>query len=96
VGIVTQEEIRILAASPELLPVTTASDLMRTPVTVRHDEDVSLAMEAMLRHGLRELPVIGTDGRLFGIVDDKAIVSAYQRRSDAPPAREERAPRRAN
>ncbi len=66
-GIVTQEEIRILAASPELLPVTTASDLMRPPVTVRHDEDVSVAMEAMLRHGLRELPVIGTDGRLFGI-----------------------------
>jgi CIC family chloride channel protein len=84
VGIVTQEEIRILAASSELVPVTTASDLMRAPVTVRHDEDVSAAMEVMLLHGLRELPVISADGRLFGLVDDKAIVSAYQRRSDAP------------
>jgi CIC family chloride channel protein len=91
VGIVTQEEIRILAASSELLPITTASDLMRAPVTVRHDEDVSVAMEAMLRHGLRELPVISADGRLFGVVDDKAIVSAYQRRSDAAAAVQKRA-----
>jgi CIC family chloride channel protein len=96
VGVVTQEEIRILAASPELLPVTTASDLMRPPVTVRHDEDVSVAMEAMLRCGLRELPVVGADGRLVGVVDDKAIVSAYQRRSDTPSLHEEKGSRRAN
>ena len=79
-GIVTQEEIRILAGSPELMHVATASDLMRAAVTIRHGDEVALAMERMLASGLRELPVVDATGRLLGIVDDKAIVMAHQRR----------------
>lgn len=79
-GVVTQEELRILEASPELRPVTTASDMMRAAVTIRHGDEVTLAMERMLANGLRELPVLDGTGRLLGLVDDKAIVKAHQRR----------------
>jgi len=54
-------------------------------VTIRRGDDVSLAMEKMLASGLRELPVLDATGRLLGIVDDRAIVMALQRRP--PPNR---------
>ena len=79
VGIVTSEELAILHESPELLPVTTASDLMRPPISVSPSDDLRTAVETMLTHGLRELPVTDGEGHLVGLVDDKSIASAYQR-----------------
>ncbi len=89
-GIVTQDELSVLASSSELVPVTTASDLMREPVAVRADDDLALAVELMLIHGLRELPVTDMAGRLLGSVDDHTITKAYQRRpppTTSPPPR---------
>jgi CIC family chloride channel protein len=77
-GVVTLEELVILKASPELLPVTTASDLMRMPVSVRADEDISTAIERMLANGLRELPVTDAEGRFLGLIDDQDVARAYQ------------------
>jgi CBS domain-containing protein len=83
-GVVTPEELAILEASPELLPVTTASDLMRTAVPVRADDDISTAIEKMLANGLRELPVTDSGGCLLGMIDDKDVAKAYQPRRASP------------
>jgi len=80
IGIVTQEDLGLLGSSPELRPITTASDLMREPVAVRGGDGLGLAIEKMLTNGLRELPVVDDEGRLLGYVDDQSIAEAYQRR----------------
>jgi CIC family chloride channel protein len=78
-GIVTDEELGILRAAPELMPVATASDLMRPPVTICDEDTVVLAMERMLAHALKSLPVVDRTGRLVGLVDDVAILAAPAR-----------------
>jgi CIC family chloride channel protein len=83
VGVITREEMALLEESDELLPVTTASDLMRPAATVRADDDLAVVIERMLTSGLRELPVVDGDGRLVGYVDDRTVAQAYQR--PAPP-----------
>ena len=84
IGIITQDEIALLEGASELIPVTTASDLMRPPVTVRSDDDLALVIERMLTSGLRELPVTDAEGVLLGYVDDQTVIQAYQRRAPAP------------
>lgn len=86
-GVVTQDEITILNDSPELSPLVTAADLMRTAVPVQSDDDASTVIAKMLDSGLRELPVTDQAGRLLGLIDDKTVARAYQARtatSEAP------------
>jgi CIC family chloride channel protein len=78
-GVVTRDEIALLEASSELVPVTTASDLMRPAVTVRAEDDLALVIERMLANGLRELPVVDAGDHLIGQVDDQTVAQAYQR-----------------
>jgi CIC family chloride channel protein len=87
-GLITHEEIAMLETSTELVALTTASDLMRPPVTVRADDDLALVIERMLASGLRELPVTDAGGHLLGYVDDQTVVQAYQQRALAPRAAE--------
>jgi chloride channel protein, CIC family len=83
-GVVGSEELAILASSPELAPVTTASDLMRPAISVRTDDDVGTAVEKMLRCGVRELPVTDAGGRLLGLIDDNDVSNAYRRDGKSP------------
>jgi CIC family chloride channel protein len=78
-GIVTPDELALLAGSSELVPLTTAFDLMREPVSVQADAELGVAIETMLSSGLRELPVVDAAGRVLGCVDDRSISHAYQR-----------------
>ncbi len=60
-GVVTSEELAILESEPELHAVANALDLMRDPVFVRVNDDLGTALEIMLHHGIREVPVVGRD-----------------------------------
>jgi CBS domain-containing protein len=80
-GIVTHDELLALRSAPELVPLTTASDLMRTPVFVRGDDDLAHVIDQMLTSGLRELPVVDHEGRLLGCVDDQSVAHAHQRKA---------------
>jgi CIC family chloride channel protein len=82
-GIVTPDELAILTSSEELLPLATASDLMRAPISVRADDHLGVVVERMLASGLREIPVLDDGGRLLGCVDDQTLATAYQ--GHAPP-----------
>lgn len=76
-GIVTPDDLALLGASSELVPLTTASDLMREPVSVAASDELGVVLEKMLNSGLRELPVVDAGNRLLGCVDDRAITRAY-------------------
>jgi CBS domain-containing membrane protein len=58
---------------------TTASAAMTQPVvTVSQNEGFIEIMEAFHRHNGRSMPVVGTDGRLLGLLLRKDIITACQ------------------
>ncbi len=85
VGIITQEELRILADEPELLPLTNASDLMRAAVTCTVRDSLRSALERMRLERIRELPVVNDDERVIGFVDEGALAHLYLASSPAAP-----------
>ena len=70
IGIVTDRDIVIEVIAEGVSPNDlVVEDLMSTPVaTVGEDCGVYEALQAMRRHGVRRLPVVGRSGDLLGIV----------------------------
>jgi CIC family chloride channel protein len=79
VGIITPDEMAILASEPELLPLVNAADLMRPTVSVELDDDLGSALQAMISSGLPQLPVTDRDGRCVGFITEADIARAYAR-----------------
>jgi CIC family chloride channel protein len=79
VGIITAEDLTVLGSEPELIPLTTASDLMRSPTSVHPEDDVRSALDAMVALRAREVPVTDHDGHFLGFVDEATIAHAYLR-----------------
>ncbi len=77
IGVITNEELRILAASPELALIVNASDLMRPPVGVLQNDPLRKAFETMRAEGIRELPVLDRDDRVVGFIDEGSLAHAY-------------------
>lgn len=58
----------------------TAGDLMTMPaITIRPEKSVAEAARLMHRRHLKRLPVVGSDGRLIGIVSRVDLLGAYDR-----------------
>jgi CIC family chloride channel protein len=93
VGIITAEDLTVLVSEPELIPLTTASDIMRTPTSVHPEDDARSALDAMLAMGAREVSVTDHDGHFLGFVNEATIAHAYLRihrrgnGSERPPER---------
>jgi CIC family chloride channel protein len=81
VGIVTDEELDLLASEPEIEQLVNAQDVMRPPVGLRRGEDLRMALETMLAQGIRRLPVLDDDQRVTGLLDEAAIARVYLRRN---------------
>ncbi|MGD0525562.1 MAG: chloride channel protein [Polyangiaceae bacterium] len=79
IGIITPDEVAILASEPELLPLVNAADLMRAPVSVDVDDDLGFALQTMISNGLSQLPITDRDGRCVGFVTEADIAKAYLR-----------------
>jgi CIC family chloride channel protein len=79
VGIITAEDLAVLASEPTLVVLTTASDIMRPPVSVHPDDNLRAALDAMVTIGAREVPVTEGDGRFAGFVDEATVARAYLR-----------------
>jgi CIC family chloride channel protein len=86
-GVVTAEELAVLESEPELRDVVNALDLMRGPVFVRPDDDLRAAVEVMLHHGIREVPVVDDSKRLISLLDEKSVARAYVRKPLSMPPR---------
>jgi CBS domain-containing protein len=71
VGILTDRDIVVsaVAQSHDRLDSLRVSDIMTTNVqSVRHVETAETALKKMAAHGIRRLPVLGTDGQVEGII----------------------------
>jgi len=75
VGIVTDRDIVVRAIAkgkdPTGMPASAIST--RELVTVRPDDDLSDALELMVRHQVRRLAVMGDDERLVGMVSQADV-----------------------
>ena len=80
VGFITSEDLLVLASEPDLELVVNAADIMHPPVSVVHRDDLRRALEVMLAHELRRLPVVDHMGKIEGFVDEAAIARVYLRR----------------
>jgi len=70
IGILTDRDIVVEVLANGLDPSTTlVKSLLRTPVVIAHEhEDAAEALERMRSHGIRRLPIVGSGGRLVGII----------------------------
>ena len=70
IGIVTDRDIVIAVVAADVKPESlTVRDVMSEELQLlRDDDDVFEAVEKMSDHGVRRLPVVAADGRLFGMV----------------------------
>lgn len=56
----------------------TAADLMNTPaMTVTMDTSIARAARVMALHGIKRLPVVGTDGALVGIISRADVMGVF-------------------
>jgi CIC family chloride channel protein len=76
-GLVTADSLRVLAADREGTTWALAADLMIPPVTVTPEDDLRRAAERLVGNGLREIPVLGSDGRIVGFIDEAEIARVY-------------------
>jgi CBS domain-containing protein len=71
VGILTDRDIVVsaVAQTPDKLSTLLVGDLMsRNLITARATDAVEAALRKMHEHGVRRLPIVGSDGRLEGVL----------------------------
>ncbi len=76
-GFVTMDSLRIVAAEPELAPMTIAADAMLPAVSLRPHDTLRGAAEAFVAHGVREIPVLDEEGKIAGFIDEADIGRSY-------------------
>jgi CIC family chloride channel protein len=86
VGVVTTDVLRTAAVEPEAVSFAIAEDIMAAPVALTADDDLHVALEVMLAHGMRELLVVDAGGRVVGVVDEAEITAAYLAATAKSPA----------
>jgi CIC family chloride channel protein len=77
IGLVTSEDLAVLESEPALSGLVTASDIMRPPVSVNTNDTLLTALDLMRAERLPELPVVDSDGRILGFIDEGTIANAY-------------------
>ena len=81
-GILTDNDLRSRVVARGLSPETPVREVLTTPViTARSDQTVAEVMLAMLRHGVRHVPVLSLGDEVVGVVTDVDLLAAQARRS---------------
>ena len=80
VGIVTERDL-VRAMADGIDPQEAAAEVVMStdPATVDPDDDVSIVAAKMMRLGVRHFPVIGEDGKPFGLVSARDLVRGLDR-----------------
>ncbi len=79
VGIITLDDVTMLAAEPDLGGLVRATDVMRPAVALGQHELATRALELMLAMGVRELPVIDAEQHVIGFIDEAKIAREFMR-----------------
>ena len=73
IGVVKVDALRGLSATDP----KTAADLLQPPVMVNPEDNLRTAAERLMRHGLRELPVVTKQGEVVGFLDEDHVMKRY-------------------
>ena len=80
IGMVTDRDIVVAVVGRGIDKVASvdARDVVAREVVTAHDgEDVTLALERMLQHGVRRLPVVDAHGALVGILSTDDVIAEF-------------------
>ncbi|MEZ4366187.1 MAG: chloride channel protein [Kofleriaceae bacterium] len=91
VGLLTLDDLTLLAAESNLQGLVCALDIMRPPASLQPSALISAALELMATASVRELPVVDDERRLVGLLDEAAIAREYLRAHAAERERQRRA-----
>jgi CBS domain-containing protein len=82
VGIVTERDITVRVVAAGLVPKETkVADVMSSDVfSCRPDDDAAAVAKEMYERKVRQVPVVGEDGKLVGLV----TLTALRQRGDRP------------
>lgn len=79
VGLVASAGLNVLSAEHADTSWALAADIMQPAVWVHPDDDLRTATERLLGNGLRELPVVDSELRIIGFVDEAEVSKVYIR-----------------
>jgi CIC family chloride channel protein len=77
-GVINAEVLRTIAADPDLRGVAIAHDLMQPLLMLRETDDLQMALDMILTHGVRELVVVDANHHVIGFLDEAEIARAYR------------------
>jgi len=77
VGIITNEEVRWMMRDSDANLIINAFDLMRPAITLRLDDSLRTAFEALLNNSVREACVVNDEGCVIGLIDETDIARTY-------------------
>ena len=77
IGMITPELLRLMAGDDDIAAFAVAHDPIQTAVHVKPEDDLRVASERMIAHGLRELMVINEEGTIAGFIDEAYIGQQY-------------------
>ena len=87
-GVISDRDVlRALSRTPDWNMKSVSEIMTRDSVTTTPDSAISAAVRIMLEKRINCLPVIGTDGRVCGILTSTDLLKAYeqlQRRFEEP------------
>lgn len=83
-GVITVDDLSLLSSEPKLILLTNAVDLMRPPFSIHPQDSLRTALEVMVTHGVREVPVTDEGGHLLGLIDEAAFAIAYMHIRSTP------------
>ncbi len=77
VGLVTTNALRVLSAELPDTRWTVVADLLQRPISVTAEDDLRSATEAMLANDLRAVPIVSSDNRVIGMLDEGDVAEVY-------------------
>jgi CIC family chloride channel protein len=76
-GMITGDQVRLIASHREVEAWTIAADIMQAPVVVRDSADLRRAAEVLIVSGLRELLVTDVSGAIVGLLDEHDVSRTF-------------------
>jgi chloride channel protein, CIC family len=77
IGLITREDLQLVARQTDLSGLISALDIMRPAVLLRPSDDLRTVFEVLLANSIREAPVVDHQGTILGFIDEAEIVRAY-------------------
>jgi CIC family chloride channel protein len=79
IGLVVAESMRVFSAEGADLSWALAADVMQPAVFVHPEDDLRSATQCLVKHGLREVPVVDDAGLVIGFLDEREVAKVYLR-----------------